>query len=92
MYCAIVDDVAFIAGTFGKEHFRLAEMAVKTEFKHQGYGSFMIKLVKAACARRGKTRITLRTSKNETAFEFYQKIGGSVVGENGDDFEVVIPV
>ena len=90
MYCAIVDEVAFVAGTFGKDHFRLAEIAVKQENQGQGIGRFMINMIRQECYRRGKHKITLRTAKDETAHQFYQKIGGSVVGIKGNDYEIQI--
>ena len=92
MYCAIVDESAFIAGTFAKTHFRLAEVAVMAEKQGRGLGRFMINMIKSECAKRGIRKITLRTSKDETAYQFYQKIGGRVVGIKGNDYEVEIPV
>ena len=57
MLCAIVDETAYVAGTFGKKHFRLAEMAVKESQQRQGLGRFMIGLLKTACAEKGIAEI-----------------------------------
>ena len=92
LYCEIFDDVAFFAGTFQKKHFRLYETAVKQECQRSGYGRAMIKRIQMLCQERGLDKITLRTSKEESAINFYRKVGGTVVGEKDGDWEVVIKV
>lgn len=90
--CEIINDVAFYAGCFGKKYFRLYEMAVSKEAQRKGYGTLMITRIKVACQARGLQKITLRTSKTETAIEFYRKHNGVIVGENNGDWEVEIPI
>lgn len=91
-WCEIVDDAAFYAGTFGKKHFRLYEMAVSKEAQGKGYGTICLERLKMLCQQRGISKITLRTSRNETAIDFWRKHGGVIVGINGEDWEVEIPL
>lgn len=91
-FCEIVDDVAFYAGTFEKKHFRLYEMAVSKEAQRKGYGTICLERLKRLCQQRGIAKITLRTSRNETAIDFWRKHGGVIVGINGEDWEVEIPL
>lgn len=88
--CEVIDDVAFYAGSFGKTHFRLYEMAVIEDKQREGYGTFMIMRIKQLCQKKGIPKITLRTSKEETAIDFYRRQGGKIVGEKDNDWEVEI--
>lgn len=90
--CEIADDVAFYAGVMGKKHFRLYEIAVEKTSQHKGYGTAMINRIKARCITKGVHKITFRTSKNETAIEFYRKHNAVIVGEKENDWEVEIKV
>ena len=90
--CEIIDNNAFFAGTMCKKHFRLYEMAVRKESQKGGYGTAMLMRMKKLCRKSGVEKITCRTSKKETAINFYMKNGGRIVGEKGEDFEVEIPV
>lgn len=90
--CEIIDDVAFFAGTMCKKHFRLYEMAVDKGSQGSGYGTAMIMRMKQLCRKAGAEKITLRTSKEESAINFYYRIGGRIVGEKGNDYEVEIKV
>ena len=88
--CEVFDDVAFYAGTMCKKHFRLYEMAVRKDAQGRGYGTAMVARMKALCARSGAEKITLRTSREETAIEFYGRVGGVITGSKGGDYEVEI--
>lgn len=90
--CEIFDDVGFFAGTMCRKHFRLYELAVKEGAHGGGYGTAMIMRIKQLCQKHGAEKITLRTSKDESAIEFYKKIGGTIVGVKDNDFEVEIRV
>ena len=88
----IIDDIAFFAGYYWKNHFRLLEMAIKKEYQKKGYGTAMIIRIKKLCKKNNFEKITLRTSKDETALEFFKKQGGVITGEKGNDFEMEIKV
>lgn len=90
--CEIVDDVAFYAGVMGKKHFRLYEICVEKASQRQGYGTAIINRIKALSITRGVNKITFRTSKKETAIEFYRKQNGIIVGQKEGDWEVEITV
>ncbi len=90
--CEVVDDVAFYAGVMGKKHFRLYEICVEKASQHKGYGSAMLNRIKALCITRGVNKITFRTSKQETAIDFYRKHNATIVGEKENDWEVEIKV
>lgn len=87
-FCFIVDDTAFLFGTFAKNHFRLSEIAVEKSNQKKGYGSFMLSLLFEECAKRGISTITLRTSKQEKAHLWYKKLGAEYTGTKGDDYEM----
>lgn len=89
-FCMTVDGVAFCTGTFGKEHFRLVEIAVQADCQHRGYGRGLLERLEAVCRQKGKKKVTLRTSKHEKAKEWWQSVGAQVIGENGDDYEMEI--
>ena len=89
-YVEIIDDIAFFAGNITKTHFRLYEMAVKEEGQKKGYGRIMVLRMKKLCQKHNIPKITCRTSKEETAIDFYRKIGGVIVGEKENDYEVEI--
>lgn len=90
--CEILDETAFWAGTVAKSHLRLYEIAVRTQNQRKGYGRAMISRIKSLCRERGLSRITLRTSKQESAVDFYLKNGARIVGEKGSDWEMEILV
>lgn len=90
--CVIVDDCAFMAGTIAKKHFRLIEIAVKSDNQHQGYGNALLTLLKKICLERGLEKITLRTSRHEKAVKFFLRHKGKIVGVNGEDYEMEIKV
>ena len=91
-YCEVIDDVGFFAGLICKDHFRLYEIAVENEYKGKGYGKIMLLRVKKICWEHGLTRITLRTSKEENAVNFYRKFGGKITGQKKNDWEMELKV
>lgn len=52
----------------------------------------MIIRIKKICQNRGLEKITLRTSKNETAVYFFKKCGGIITGQKGTDWKMEIKV
>lgn len=90
--CEIIDECAFFAGLIGKQHFRLIETAVKQDCQGKGYGTAIIIRMKKLCKENNLNKITLRTSKDETALQFFKKQGGVIIGEKGNDFEMEIKV
>lgn len=90
--CEIIDDCAFFAGSIAKHHFRLIEMAVKEGTQKKGYGTLLIMRMKRLCIKNNLSKITLRTSKEETAINFFRKQGAKIIGEKGNDYEMEIKI
>lgn len=90
--CEIFADYAFWAGSICKKHFRLYEIAVSKEYQRRGIGKMMIDRIKMLCRSHNLEKITFRTAKDEPAIEFYKAIGGVIVGDKGNDWEVEIKV
>ena len=90
--CEIIDGCAFFAGLMAKHHFRLIETAVKEEAQKKGYGSLIIMRMKMLCIKNNLSKITLRTSKEENAVNFFRKHGAVIVGEKGNDYEREIKI
>lgn len=88
--CEIIDNSAFFAGLIAKEHFRLIETAVKEDSQRKGYGSLLIMRMKKLCKENNLNRITLRTSMEETAVNFFKKKGAVITGKKGNDYEMEI--
>ena len=91
-YCEIIDEVCFFAGYVGKESFRLYEIAVENEYKGRGYGRIMMFRLRKLCSKKGISKITLRTSKDENAVSFYRKFGGKITGQKKNDWEMELKV
>lgn len=86
----MLGDFAFYAGTIGKKHFRLIEIAVKQSEQGKGYGRLMMFRIIALCRKRGLNKITLRTNRTENAVNFYKRFGGEITGIKGEDYEMEI--
>lgn len=85
-----IDDIAFYAGTFCKSHFNLVDCAVEQQKHGQGYGRVLFSRMKQKCLERNIRLIRLRTSIDETAVDFWQKMGAEIVGLKGDDYVMEI--
>ena len=92
-FVMFVDDVAFAAGAFCREHFNLAEIAVKESQQKQGYGRFMLNRIKAECARRGVGKIKFLVNPNSPAFIWYLRNGAQATkrkSKNEYEMEIVL--
>lgn len=90
--CEIGGDICFFAGTIGKKHFRLIEIAVRKEEHGKGYGRRMMWRIISICRKNGLRKITLRTNRNENSINFYKKFGGKIIGIEGNDYEIEVPL
>lgn len=88
----MLGDFAFYAGTIGKNHFRLIEIAVRGGVQGKGYGRLMMNRIIQICRKHGLQKITLRTNRHEKAVNFYKRYGGRITGIKGDDYEMEIQV
>lgn len=83
-----IPQIAYYVATKSKKAIRIIDIAIVGEYQNRGIGSRLInRLVKIARAE-NKEKITLRTSTEETAFMFYQKLGFVETGLKGNDIEM----
>lgn len=86
----VIPDVAYYVATIGKTKIRLVDIAIVKKYQKKGIGSFLINRLKAKAKQLKLQKISLRTSSEETAFMFYQKMGFHPIGMNGKDIEMEI--
>lgn len=87
-----VPNVVYYVATIGKNKIRLVDIGVNKEYQRKGIGRKIIERLKLLAKSKGIQKITLRTSSEETAFMFYQKIGFVEVGMNGNDIEMELKI
>lgn len=87
-----IPDVAYYVAQVGKDKIRLVDLGVSLEQQRKGIGSLLIKRVVDLAKSKGLKKITLRTSSEETAFMFYQKLGFKDVGLNKNDIEMELRI
>lgn len=87
-WCMIVDEAAFIVGTFAKNHFRLIDIAVAKEKQNAGYGKFMLSELFQECIARNIYQITFRTPMDESSHLWYEKLGAKKIGITKNDYEM----
>lgn len=83
-----IPDVAYYVATFSRNKIRIVDIAISKEYQRKGLGTILINRIKAIAKAKGINKITLRTSSEETAFMFYQKLGFNEVCMNGNDIEM----
>jgi len=87
-YTYWIDDemVAFCFGTldnyFQGTMFEVSELAVKPHLQRSGIGSEIMKLLETKLAGYGVSAVSLHTSRELPAFNFYQKNGYEELTEN----------
>lgn len=87
-----IPDVAYYVAQVGKDKIRLVDLGVSLEQQRKGIGSLLIKRVVDLAKSKGLKKITLRTSSEETAFMFYQKLGFKDVALNKNDIEMELKI
>lgn len=86
--CEALGNVGYYFGYFGRSHFRLVEIAVRSGEQGKGYGAAMMKRLVARCRAEGVDRITLRCSIVEGNWPFYVLQGFCIVGAKQGDYEM----
>ena len=86
--CEALGNVGYYFGYFGKSHFRLVEIAVRSGEQGRGYGTAMMRRLVGKCTAEGADRITLRCSIGEGNWQFYVLHGFCIVGEKNGDYEM----
>lgn len=80
--------VAYYVFKLNKSYIRLIDIAISEEHQKKGIGRCLINRIIEIAKKNKKEKITLRTSSEETAFMFYQKLGFKEVGMKGNDIEM----
>lgn len=86
--CEALGNVGYYFGYFGRSHFRLVEIAVRSGEQGNGYGSAILGRIVQRCRKEGAERITLRCSIGEGNWPFYVMHGFCIVGEKAGDYEM----
>lgn len=83
---------AFYYASVCREHIRLIEIAVRSDFQGKGLGRVMLYDLLEYAKRKGKHRMTFRTPMREKAPEFWLHMGANIIGTKGNDFEMEINI
>lgn len=83
-----IPQVAYYVATLSKKSIRIIDIALVEEHQKKGIGRYLINRIIEIAKKNKKEKITLRTSSEETAFMFYQKLGFKEVGMKGNDIEM----
>ena len=88
----IYDGKALYFATRAKNHIRLIEIAVRTEYQGQGIGRKVLNRLLTRAKALGTTKITLRTPINEKAAEFWLHMGAKIIGLKDNDYEMELNI
>ncbi len=83
-------DQGFYAGTWNKEGFRLAAIAVVPEARRQGLGTTMLRHLLFSMQNAGRRRLTFRCAAGSPAEQWWLKRGARPIGRKGSDVEMEI--
>lgn len=83
-----IPQIAYYVATKSKRAIRIIDIAIVKEYQKRGIGTYLINRIRSIALKNKKEKITLRTSSEETAFMFYQKLGFKEVGMKGNDIEM----
>ena len=90
-FCDIFEDgVAFFAGSKGRGHIRVIDLAIHLGSQHKGLGTQIMLYEIAKSKRWGIRKMTLRTAMHEHGRDFWASLGGKIVGRRGEDWEMEI--
>lgn len=84
----IIPNVAYIVATIAKKHIRIVDLGVVKVYQHKGIGRLLINHIIEQAKCLNVDKITLRTSSEETAFMFYEKLGFKATGMIKEDIEM----
>lgn len=88
VFAEFIPNIAYCIATVSKNHVRLVDIGVVENHQHKGIGKLLLTRLLAHARHLRINKITLRTSSEETAFMFYQKLGFHVVGMKDNDLEM----
>lgn len=83
-----IPELAYVVATISKKHIRIVDIGVVKESQHKGIRKMLVEHIISQANHLKIDKITLRTSSEETAFMFYEKLGFNVTGMTGNDLEM----
>ena len=84
--------IAFYYASRCRDHVRLIEIAVRTEYQGQGLGKKALLALLSEMKGAGITRLTFRTPSGEDAQHFWLHVGARIVDVKGEDYEMELTI
>lgn len=84
--------VAFYYASRCRDHVRLIEIAVRTEYQGRGLGRKTLLALLSDMKAAGITKLTFRTPANEEAQHFWLHIGARITDVKGEDYEMELTI
>lgn len=92
VWSEILDDRAMYFATRAKNHVRLIEIAVRTQYQRQGVGREVLFRLLSRMKQAGLHKLTFRTPIVEEAQKFWLHMGARIVDVKGEDYEMEITI
>lgn len=84
--------VGFYYASKCRDHVRLIEIAVRSDYKGQGIGKMILFDLLSAMKKAGLTKLTFRTPMNEPAQQFWLHMGARIIDVKGEDYEMELTI
>ena len=84
--------VAFYYANRCRDHVRLIEIAVRSEYKGKGIGRLILFDLLSRMKREGLYKLTFRTPIHEDAQFFWLHMGARIIDVKGNDYEMEINI
>ena len=75
-----------------RDHVRLIEIAVRSEYQGQGIGRMMLRDLLSTMKTHGLYKLTFRTPIDEPAANFWLHVGAEITGLKDNDYEMQITI
>lgn len=86
------EPVAFYYASRCRDHVRLIEIAVRSEYKRKGVGKMALFDLLSTMKQAGLYKLTFRTPIAEDAKDFWLHIGAVIVDVKGNDYEMELTI
>lgn len=86
------EPIAFYYASKCRDHVRLIEIAVRSEYKGQGIGKMLLYDLLSQMKQHGLNKLTFRTPMAESAQGFWLHMGAKIVDVKGADYEMEITI
>lgn len=92
VWSEIYDGKAMYFATRARDHVRLIEIAVRSEYQGQGMGKKVLFRLLSRMKRNNLYKLTFRTPIVEDAQSFWLHLGAKIVDVKGEDYEMVLTI